>query len=137
MFSSFLLYLFRDILAPHFSLSGNKSESILTKCETSKDYGAKIKGGYCLPSLLWWQHAAFTHSLGLLKPALSSHLHRAQHQHVSPCPPLPVRISTSQAGRHRKRKNLLNILTQDPHHPSFFNPFATDNSTEFRPKQKQ
>lgn len=42
-----------------------QSESVLTKCEKTKDYGAMIKGRYCLMSLLGWQHAAFTHTLGL------------------------------------------------------------------------
>ncbi len=42
-----------------------QSESVLTKCERSKDYRAKIKGGYCWLSLPGWQHAAFTHTLGL------------------------------------------------------------------------
>lgn len=61
LFFSFTLYILS--LTPYFPQE--QSESVLTKCERSKDYRAKIKGGYCWLSMLGWQHAAFTHTLGL------------------------------------------------------------------------
>lgn len=57
-------------LTPYFLLE--QSESVLTKCAKSKDYRAKIKGGYRWLGLLGWQHAAFTSTWGTLNPALSS-----------------------------------------------------------------
>lgn len=61
LFFSLTLYILS--LTPYFLQE--QSESVLTKCERSKDYRAKIKGGYCWLSLPGWQHAAFTHTLGL------------------------------------------------------------------------
>ncbi len=62
-FLFFYIILYILSLTPYFTRE--QSESVLTKCERSKDYRAKIKGGYCWLSLPGWQHAAFTHTLGL------------------------------------------------------------------------
>lgn len=123
---SFLLH--HTVSASHPTFTKNKVRVYWLNVRRVKITGQRLKAVYCWLSLQRWQHAAFTHTLGLwsqLYPpsftGLSTNVSHLAHCNLS-------RSALLKPGKQRRGEDLLNILTQPT-------PFDSDNSTQFGPKQ--